>query len=60
MERGKELTIDYCIIGGGIGGLATALGLHRSKFGSFRVFERDASMTIRPQGYSITIQQGNF
>jgi hypothetical protein len=54
----KTLQIDFCIIGGGIGGLASALGLHRSKIGTFRIFERDASMTVRPQGYSITIQQG--
>lgn len=45
------------IIGGGIGGLALALGLtHRGV--DCRVYERDASFFTRRPGYGLTLQQG--
>lgn len=58
MERTElEPSLKIGIVGGGIGGLALALGLKRKGISS-EVFERDASISSRPQGYSLTLQQG--
>lgn len=48
---------SVAIVGGGLSGLALALGLqHRGV--SCRVFERDSSLESRSQGYALTLQQG--
>lgn len=56
----RKLTFNspIAIIGGGIGGAATALALQRSGFTSVRIFEKDQSFDARRQGYGLTIQQG--
>ena len=43
------------IIGAGLGGLALAEGLMNAGF-DVTVFERDESLTSRPQGYRISIR----
>lgn len=48
----SELVI--AIIGGGIGGLAAALSLQQIGL-QVKVFERDSSLTIRRQGYGLTL-----
>jgi salicylate hydroxylase len=50
---------DFIIIGGGIGGLATALALQKNGFSS-QIFERDPEFHSRRQGYSLTIQKNGF
>jgi salicylate hydroxylase len=45
------------IIGGGIGGIATAVALQRRGINAV-VFERDVDFSIRRQGYGLTLQQG--
>ncbi|USW46733.1 Putative FAD-binding domain, FAD/NAD(P)-binding domain superfamily [Septoria linicola] len=45
------------IIGAGIGGLCLAQGLKRAGR-DFHVFERDASLHDRPQGYRLKIEKG--
>ncbi|WP_044402949.1 NAD(P)/FAD-dependent oxidoreductase [Lacinutrix sp. Hel_I_90] len=46
------------IIGGGIGGVALAVGcLHRGI--PFTLYERDSGFDERSQGYGLTLQQGN-
>eukprot|EP00039_Didymoeca_costata_P002333 m.59421 g.59421 ORF g.59421 m.59421 type:complete len:163 (+) comp11245_c0_seq2:202-690(+) len=47
-----------CIVGGGIGGLGLALALQKRGI-KCHVFERDASMTQRPQGYGMTMSTTN-
>lgn len=43
------------IVGGGIGGLALALSLQRSRFTNVRVYEKDVQFDSRRQGYALTI-----
>jgi salicylate hydroxylase len=52
-----DQTLPFLICGGGIAGftLAKALQLQGAKV---IVFERDENLECRPQGYSLTIQQG--
>lgn len=50
--------IDVAIVGGGLSGLALALGLLQRGV-RCRVFERDASLESRSQGYALTLQQGS-
>ena len=45
------------IIGAGIGGAALALALQRCGI-PFTVYERDACLDARAQGYGLTMQQG--
>jgi len=47
------------IVGGGIGGLALARALQMAGGFNVTVFERDASFSVRPQGYAVTIQQAS-
>eukprot|EP01114_Cavostelium_apophysatum_P022589 TRINITY_DN8223_c0_g1_i2.p1 TRINITY_DN8223_c0_g1~~TRINITY_DN8223_c0_g1_i2.p1 ORF type:complete len:407 (+),score=59.29 TRINITY_DN8223_c0_g1_i2:151-1371(+) len=59
MEHNEEIKI--AIVGCGIGGLALAAALHKKKaFHNIQwtIYERDESFDSRPQGYSLTIQQG--
>ena len=49
--------IPVAIVGGGLSGLALALGLQQRGI-DCRAFERDASLESRPQGYALTLQQG--
>lgn len=49
----------FIIIGGGIGGLATALALQKNGFSS-QIYERDIDFNSRRQGYSLTIQANGF
>ena len=56
----KETKLQkVAIIGGGIGGLATALALVKAGVAeAVDVFERDVSFASRSQGYGLTLQQG--
>lgn len=45
---------DICIVGMGIGGLATALALHRAGF-TVIVVEKDSLLSDRKQGYGLTL-----
>eukprot|EP00698_Gefionella_okellyi_P013450 TRINITY_DN3687_c0_g1_i1.p1 TRINITY_DN3687_c0_g1~~TRINITY_DN3687_c0_g1_i1.p1 ORF type:complete len:423 (+),score=78.97 TRINITY_DN3687_c0_g1_i1:24-1292(+) len=49
--------LPIIVLGGGIGGLAVACALQQLDI-PVRVFERDPTFASRPQGYSLTIQQG--
>mmetsp|Transcript_12128 Transcript_12128/g.16760 ORF Transcript_12128/g.16760 Transcript_12128/m.16760 type:complete len:118 (-) Transcript_12128:1003-1356(-) len=51
---GSNLRI--AIIGGGPGGLCTALALHRKGFKNVSVYERDGNADARKQGYSFTLR----
>ncbi|KAI8619523.1 hypothetical protein BC830DRAFT_1103993 [Chytriomyces sp. MP71] len=51
-----ESPLEVGIVGGGIGGLALALSLQQKKIRSI-VFERDANVDARAQGYGLTLQQ---
>ena len=46
------------IIGGGLGGFAVGIGLLQYGFTDVTVYERDATMDSRRQGYGLTILQG--
>jgi 2-polyprenyl-6-methoxyphenol hydroxylase-like FAD-dependent oxidoreductase len=46
------------IIGGGLGGFAVGISLLQSGYKNVRVYERDKGMSIRRQGYGLTILQG--
>ncbi|CAF1058287.1 unnamed protein product [Adineta ricciae] len=46
------------IIGGGLGGFAVGVGLLQHGFTNVTVYERDAGMDSRRQGYGLTILQG--
>lgn len=52
------LDTTVAVVGGGIGGLACALGLQRIGV-KVLVFEQDKLFNDRRQGYAFTIQQGN-
>ena len=52
--RGRTLPAPVAIIGGGVGGLATALALQRAGL-PFAVFERDSENAAR-WGYGMTLQ----
>ena len=54
-----ETSDIFIIVGGGIGGLATALALQKNGFSS-EIYERDLDFDSRPQGYSLTIQKNGF
>lgn len=54
----KLLQSTVAIVGGGIGGLACALGLQRIGV-RVLVFEQDKAFHDRRQGFGFTIQQGN-
>jgi salicylate hydroxylase len=54
-----QISGDVIIIGGGIGGLATALALHKNGISS-QIYERDVDFNARQQGYSLTIQENGF
>ena len=47
--------LSIVVVGGGIGGLATALALQQQGCSNVVVYERDASATIRRQGYGLTL-----
>jgi 2-polyprenyl-6-methoxyphenol hydroxylase-like FAD-dependent oxidoreductase len=49
----------FIIVGGGIGGLATALALQKNGFSS-QIYERDVDFNSRRQGYSLTIQVNGY
>lgn len=49
----------FIIVGGGIGGLASALALQKSGF-NVHIYERDTNLNSRRQGYSLTIQKNGF
>lgn len=50
----SEESVDVVIIGGGIGGLCLVQGLKKAGIRA-HVYERDASMSSRPQGFRIHI-----
>ena len=54
-----ETSDNFIIVGGGIGGLATALALQKNGF-SCEIYERDLDFESRRQGYSLTIQKNGF
>ena len=54
-----EVQDTFIIIGGGIGGLATALALQKSGYNA-KIYERDVHFNSRQQGYSLTIQRNGF
>eukprot|EP00808_Paulinella_micropora_P027725 g2471.t1 len=49
--------LRVAVVGAGIAGACLGLGLQRSGV-SVRVFERDACIQARKQGYALTLQQG--
>lgn len=53
-EQGQDHVYDACIVGMGIGGLATALALEQSGL-SIYVTERDYVLSDRKQGYGLTL-----
>ncbi len=53
----QNITQNIAIIGGGVAGLSTALILQKMNYTNVKVYESDASMESRPQGYSLTIQE---
>lgn len=54
-ELASAPDVEVAIVGGGIGGLAAAVALHRRGV-RVRVFERDAAFAGRKQGYGLTLQ----
>jgi salicylate hydroxylase len=46
------------IVGGGLGGFAIGIGLLQHGYTNVTVYERDAAMDSRRQGYGLTILQG--
>jgi 2-polyprenyl-6-methoxyphenol hydroxylase-like FAD-dependent oxidoreductase len=54
-----ETSDIFIIVGGGIGGLASALALQKNGFSS-EIYERDLNFESRRQGYSLTIQKNGF
>lgn len=50
----SEPPLMVCIIGGGLAGLSVALSLQRVGI-KCRVFERDASASVRKQGFGLTL-----
>lgn len=52
----KPDKIHVAIIGAGLGGLALAQGLRKNNI-SFQIFEKDAAVNSRTQGYRIRIDQ---
>jgi salicylate hydroxylase len=53
------MTDRVIIVGGGLGGLATAIRLQQHKI-PFLLFERDEQQFTRPQGYAIGIQNNGI
>ena len=56
-EKTKS-TLKIVIVGGGLGGFAVGIALLQRGFSNVSVYERDQNMTIRRQGYGLTILQG--
>nr|GMD94431.1 monooxygenase 2-like [Ipomoea batatas] len=50
--RGMEMTVDIVIVGGGIAGLATSLGLHRLGLQSLVL---ESSESLRVTGFALTL-----
>jgi 2-polyprenyl-6-methoxyphenol hydroxylase-like FAD-dependent oxidoreductase len=50
--------VSICIAGAGLGGLAVARFLQMAGFKQVYIYEKDNSIESRPQGYSLSIQQG--
>jgi salicylate hydroxylase len=49
-------TAHICIIGAGLTGLATARQLETHGFSNITIYERDASLQARSEGYGLTLQ----
>jgi salicylate hydroxylase len=50
--------MKIAIVGGGLGGFAAAIRLVQLGYEDITVFERDEGMSVRRQGYGLTILQG--
>jgi len=50
--------MKIAIVGGGLGGFAAAIRLLQLGYEDVTVFERDEGMSVRRQGYGLTILQG--
>jgi salicylate hydroxylase len=46
---------SVAIVGSGLAGLATALALEAAGFTNIRIYERDASLSARKEGYGMTL-----
>jgi salicylate hydroxylase len=55
MSQSKDELYDVCIVGAGIGGLATALALQQQGVRRILVVERDLHFFDRKQGYGLTL-----
>lgn len=59
LQTDKEIgSLNIVIVGGGLGGFAVGISLLQCGFRNVTVYEKDQNMSIRRQGYGLTILQG--